>query len=120
MSARPSILVVNDESGIRKMIAEVLGLEQYPVATVANGREALDFLAANPGRYIILLDTLMPVMDGFEMLEQLERLPEERAKHKIILTYVLKPLKDLPIDGTLAVPFTVDQLLFAIEAVELL
>ncbi len=61
------ILVVDDDPDIRDSLREVLEDEGYEVACVGNGREALDHLkAANPRPCVILLDLMMPVMDGWQ------------------------------------------------------
>ena len=62
MAARPA-LVVDDDPGNRMLMAQVLSLEGYAVATASNGLEALNSLPhARP--FVILLDLEMPVMDG--------------------------------------------------------
>ena len=61
------ILVVDDDPDIRDSLREVLEDEGYEVACVGNGREALDHLkSANPRPCVILLDLMMPVMDGWQ------------------------------------------------------
>jgi CheY-like chemotaxis protein len=59
------VLVVDDDPDIRDSLREVLEDEGYEVSCVGNGREALDHLrAASPRPCVILLDLMMPVMDG--------------------------------------------------------
>lgn len=65
-----AVLVVDDQPDIRNVIAAILEAEGYRVATAANGREALDRLAAQPPA-LILLDLHMPVMTGWELHERL-------------------------------------------------
>ncbi len=66
MAAR-DILVVDDNADARETLAEVLQIAGYRVRTAENGREALDKAAAlRPG--LILLDLMMPVMDGWEVV----------------------------------------------------
>ena len=61
------VLVVDDDPDIRESLREVLEDEGYEVACVGNGREALDHLkAASPRPCVILLDLMMPVMDGWQ------------------------------------------------------
>ena len=65
------VLVVDDDSAIRETLQDALTHEGYQVAAVTNGLEALGYLAqqrATPPR-LILLDIMMPVMDGLEFLE---------------------------------------------------
>ena len=116
---RPTVLVVDDELKIRKMLVEVLTLEGFPTETATNGREALEILAQSEPR-IVLLDLLMPEVDGRGVVEQLEATPEIRSKHRIILVSALTNLeknRDLKVEGQLPKPFGVDQLLNKLEAV---
>jgi CheY-like chemotaxis protein len=60
------ILVIEDEVPIREFLVEVLEEEGYPVQSASNGREALAVLQAVPDLpKLILLDLMMPVMDGW-------------------------------------------------------
>lgn len=117
MAHSPTILIVDDDPQIRKMLVEVLTLEGYPTETATNGQEALDMLSASAPR-IILLDLLMPVLDGRGVMQQLGSDPASRAAHKVILVSAfgnLEQARDLAVDGTLPKPFTVVQLLSVME-----
>lgn len=64
-----SILLVDDDEGIREALSETLSDEGFSVATAANGREAMRWLhEQRPSSCVILLDLMMPVMDGNEFL----------------------------------------------------
>jgi CheY-like chemotaxis protein len=119
MASKPTVLIVDDEPHIRKMIHEVLSLEGYPLESASNGREALDLLRS-AGPRVILLDIRMPVLDGEGFLRELEAVPSERQKHKVILVSAFLSLPNyqhLQAEGRLSKPFTTDQLINAIEAV---
>jgi CheY-like chemotaxis protein len=60
------ILIVDDDRDIREALAALLQAEGYRCANATNGREALDYLLAQPAPALILLDLTMPVMDGFD------------------------------------------------------
>jgi CheY-like chemotaxis protein len=60
------ILIVEDDADLREMMAQLLALEGFDAATAANGREALDYLRHHAAPKLILLDLMMPVMDGWE------------------------------------------------------
>lgn len=65
-----SILIVEDEDLIRENFRMLLELEGYsPVFTARNGKEGLERLATIPRPCLILLDLLMPLMDGMEFLK---------------------------------------------------
>jgi len=66
-----SVLVVDDDVDIREILAEVLGEVGFEVITAANGREALTVARDTSLRpSVILLDLMMPIMDGYGFLEQ--------------------------------------------------
>jgi CheY-like chemotaxis protein len=74
MSGRPStVLIVEDEKESRETLRDLLELEGYRVETAVNGREALDRLNADGDPIcIMLLDLFMPVMDGWQVIDQLK------------------------------------------------
>ncbi len=117
MAHTPTVLIVDDDPQIRKMLIEVLTLEGYPTETAVNGQEALAILATS-GPRVILLDLLMPVLDGRGVMEALDADPAMRAQHKVVLVSALTNLeasRDLVVDGVLPKPFTVNQLLSVLE-----
>jgi len=72
-SDKSVVLVVEDEKESRDTLRELLELEGYQVETAVNGQEALDTLkAAGDKICIMLLDLFMPVMDGWQVIDQLK------------------------------------------------
>jgi CheY-like chemotaxis protein len=69
---RPNVLVADDDDAIRQVISEVLRDEGYDVICVENGAQALRALQQAPPPDLVLLDLMMPVMSGWEVLEQLQ------------------------------------------------
>lgn len=117
MSRTPTVLIVDDDPAIRKMLVEVLSLEGYPTETAINGQEALNLLARSNGR-VILLDLNMPVLDGRGVISQLESEAATRTRHRVILVSAWTSLEtagDLEVDGKLVKPFTVAQLMSVLE-----
>jgi len=64
-----NILVIEDNNDIRDTVEDVLRTEGYNVYSVCNGREALLALKKIQGPTLILLDMMMPLMNGWEFLE---------------------------------------------------
>jgi len=81
-----TVLVVDDDSGSRNATRRVLEKLGLKGAEVGNGLEALQWLEDNPAPALILLDLMMPVMDGFGFLEEFERRPALRAIPVVVLT----------------------------------
>jgi CheY-like chemotaxis protein len=61
------ILVVDDDPAIRDVVADILEISDYPVQTAVNGAEALEKIRQDQPA-AVLLDLMMPVMDGWEFL----------------------------------------------------
>jgi len=69
------VLVVEDSAVAREGLAAILRREGYDVTTASDGRVALDLLAAGLRPGVVLLDMLMPVLDGWRLLELLKGVP---------------------------------------------
>ncbi len=80
------VLVVEDDSSARDMIRLSIGKLGLQVAEAPNGRQALDWLEAHPEPAVILLDLMMPEMDGFELLDELAANPKWREIPVVVLT----------------------------------
>jgi CheY-like chemotaxis protein len=66
-----TILVVDDDSALRNTLIEILEEEGYRASSASNGQEALEFLRRQgPPPSLILLDMMMPVMDGWAFREE--------------------------------------------------
>jgi CheY-like chemotaxis protein len=64
-----TVLVVEDEEDLREMMREALELSGYSVVTAINGRDALDKIPSIDRLCLVLLDLLMPDMNGWEFFE---------------------------------------------------
>ncbi len=111
--AAARILLVEDDSGIRDSVAEVLELEGYQVAAVANGSDALEWLAREVPPDVLLVDLVMPVMSGGELLARVRADPRLAGVPAVLMTAAI-PTAQSPIpaaDATLPKPFELDALL---------
>src|SRR5829696_9243491 len=81
----PTILVVDDDSSARNAIIRLLKHEGYAVTGAENGQAALDALGVGSPD-LILLDLMMPELDGLEMLEILQKNPQWKALPVVVLT----------------------------------
>jgi CheY-like chemotaxis protein len=72
VSEKP-ILVIDDDEDIRECLAEILSEEGYEVRCFSNGADALAFLQQDANASLILLDLMMPVMNGWTFREKQAR-----------------------------------------------
>src|SRR5581483_11656579 len=82
MSTQPSILVVDDEPSMLRYMQTLLEMDQYRVETATNGMDAIRRVEQNPAPDVILLDLLMPHMDG---LQTLERFRQIKPSAKVVM-----------------------------------
>ena len=111
---REVVLVVEDEAESRDTLRELLELEGYEVQTATNGKEALEKLAVlDP--CIILLDLFMPVMDGWQVLDQL-RSDGRLARIQVVVTTsaAANTPSDVPV---FLKPLDLDKLMRTVEAI---
>ncbi len=69
MDEKKSLLIVDDEPNIRRVLEAVFAKDGYQVRTAENGRKALDIVATEPGLNVVICDLIMPDMNGVEVLE---------------------------------------------------
>lgn len=79
-----TILVIDDDEAIREVLKMSLEMEGYTVMTATNGKDALEVLSKSPNQGLILLDLMMPVMNGWEFVEEFQKV-EKYSKIPIIL-----------------------------------
>jgi CheY-like chemotaxis protein len=72
MSTRPSVLIVDDDSEVRTMLAELLVARGLDVEVAANGAEAIELLENGQRPYAVLLDLLMPGIVGHSVIEYMQ------------------------------------------------
>jgi CheY-like chemotaxis protein len=116
---KPLILVVEDHDSARTALTKLLSSRGYDVAEAPNGSEAMAHLANGPRPDLILLDLMMPVMDGWEFMKRQRRDWHLCTIPTIVVSGV--PSHDprcleMPVVRLLAKPYTGDQLLSAIDA----
>ncbi len=111
------VLIVDDEEKIRDVIKEYCEFENYETDTASNGIEALEKLRNN-NFDILILDIMMPKLDGFDVLK---KLPENKRIPTIILSARNEEIDklegfDLGIDDYVTKPFSPKELIARIKA----
>ena len=108
-------MVVDDDEEIRNTIGDILEDEGHEAIKVANGREALAFLRGHAPPCLVLLDLMMPIMDGWEVLRELERDPELAKIPVVVISAGGTQLGNRKADRLLRKPLKIEHLLDAVE-----
>lgn len=112
--SRPRALIVDDDEPIRSMLATVVEHHGFDVETARDGREAMERLDAD-GYNVVLLDLMMPRVDGYEVLQYMRLSHPGMLRCTIVATAipereVSRSLK-VPVFKVLGKPFDVGQLM---------
>jgi len=81
-----TILVVDDDFALRESICAALAEEGFHVAEAGNGREALDYLRQQRRPCVVLLDLMMPIMNGWEFRAEQRRDPSIASIPVVVLS----------------------------------
>lgn len=111
--ALSTVLVVEDEPAIREYIAFVLDDAGYAQAWAANGQEALAYLRSHPAPVLILLDLMMPIMDGRTFRAEQQRDPALAGIPVVMLTASTNgdtSARELGVAGYISKPMLPDQI----------
>lgn len=113
------ILLVDDDSELRDELAAALSEAGYDVVSAANGREALDRLKARPLPRVIVLDLLMPVMNGWEFCDATRGDPTMGKIPIVVTSGAVSRDPSSPyyidVDDFITKPFDLDELLVKIR-----
>ncbi len=91
MAQRGTILVVDDDDDTRNCVTSVLEGEGYEVLSARNGREALDLLVKRAPPDLVLLDLMMPVMSGWDVLDAIAKVPGLASLPIVVFTAAGEP-----------------------------
>jgi two-component system, OmpR family, alkaline phosphatase synthesis response regulator PhoP len=120
-TCKARILVVDDEPNIVQTLKDRLEMNEYSVVTANNGDQGLK-MAKEEQPDLILLDVIMPILDGHDMLEKLRQQDWGRDISVIMLTarsqtQDIQRAKDCAIDDYIIKPFDLSELLEKIEGI---
>jgi CheY-like chemotaxis protein len=110
-----NVLVIEDDKIMGQMVAQILDDVGFEVVTASNGRVAFEKLQQHPIDFIVL-DILLPEMDGFEIYSKLQAKPDTKDIPVLIITawadeHHIEKASQLGIRHFLPKPFTEDELL---------
>ena len=113
------ILVVDDESRMRKLVKDFLTKKNYQVLEAANGEEAMDIFYQEKDVALIILDVMMPKMDGWEVCREIRK----NSRVPIIMLTARSDERDellgfdLGVDEYISKPFSPKILVARVEAI---
>ena len=107
---KPSILIIDDDLGIREALKDLLELEGFDVAVAENGRKAIERIQQGVLPRVILLDLMMPQMNGWEFLAARRADSTISAIPVVAVSAFLDQVNDSEIAAVLRKPIDVDQL----------
>ena len=117
-----SVLVVDDEPQVVWVLQFSLEAEGYRTFAAKNGVEALSGIAEHRPN-LMVLDIMMPTMDGWTVLEEMMKLPSDQ-RPRVVIVSALASLRDrakaaeLGADAYVPKPFNVDELLEVLHGLE--
>ncbi len=111
-----TVLLVDDDEDVRAVLRELLELEGYEVLEAAHGAHALQVLDRCSRPCVLVLDLMMPVMDGWRFLEEVRARPELADSLPVVVVSASRALPEgPPVRAALTKPFPPEALLEAIE-----
>ncbi len=115
------VLVVDDDPAIRELLEDVLVEEGHHVVLARDGEEALEVLKLDHG-YLVLLDLMMPRLDGRGVIRALEAQPAVRSNNRVVVMSAAERLFALStvlqsevVEDQIAKPFELDTILSVVN-----
>jgi len=117
---KQKILIADDEANIRLLVSSMLG-KDYIVLGASDGKEAVD-MARNQKPDLVLMDIMMPNMDGYTACYTIKQDPVTKAIPVVMLTAIghelnVKLSQEMGADGYITKPFSIDELLHEVKRV---
>lgn len=116
---RLQVMIVDDESRIRKLVKDFLVRNNYDVIEAENGEQAIDMFFSQKNIYLIILDVMMPKLDGWQVCREIRK----HSKVPIIMLTARSDEKDellgfeLGVDEYISKPFSPKILVARVEAI---
>ena len=110
----PKVIIIEDDADIRETFVSLLETEGYEVSGFSNGKEAIDGLRNCDTSCLILLDLMMPVMNGWEFLEARNSLQDTIVASPVFIVSAMadkKTMLEAGAKGYLKKPLDFDVLL---------
>jgi CheY-like chemotaxis protein len=111
---RKHLLLVEDDADAAEALSILLELKGYSISRAENGLEALERLRSDRSIALVILDLMMPVMDGITFLRHLEADPR-LSKVSVIVASATTPALPVKVETIMRKPIDFDTLLLAVE-----
>ena len=117
MTSATTVLVVDDDRDLVRLMSRYLSLEGFAPVTAANGRDALDYLQGGGAAKVILLDLRMPIMDGWAFRRAQLADPAIARIPVVVLSGVaeVEGLRQLDVAATFSKPVSLPQMIATIR-----
>lgn len=109
------ILIVDDDQGIRDTLCLALELEGFQAAVAEHGEVALDYLKSHSKPNLVLLDLMMPVMNGWDFVQKVRDIPDLSNLPIVVVTAFGARAKGLAVQGHLEKPVELEALLSTVK-----
>jgi len=113
------VLVVEDDNDLRESLTQALSDHGFAVTPASNGQQALDLLRGGARPAVILLDLMMPVLNGWELRDALRDDPQLADIPQLVISAYMDEAEQhvlsLPADDCIRKPFHIRVLIDAIE-----
>ena len=106
-----NVLLIEDDSAIQEDLENFLTMEGYNVTVAKNGQEGLDKMISMDPPCLILLDLMMPVLNGWEFLAKKAELKPNYQYPVLIMSAMSDQVKDVDVIGYVKKPFELDKLM---------
>jgi len=110
-----NILVIEDDKSVRDMLKAVLEIEGYNVQTAENGYQGIESIVRKSPPDAILLDMMMPIMNGWEFMDFLKTNASQFKIPVIIISAFSETAKTVKPEAIVSKPIQLKELLSAIE-----
>jgi CheY-like chemotaxis protein len=118
VSANRCVLIIDDDEDIRQILTEFLRFRGHQVLEARDGIEGFERLREGPRPDVILLDLMMPRMDGFEFHRRFSSDPDVAKIPVVVITASGKMVQDeLGAYALLAKPFSMDDVLSLVASI---
>lgn len=112
------VLLIEDDEEIRAALEDALQSEGYQVIAARNGAEGLRALERSAGVSLVLLDLMMPVMNGYEFIDHVRESEDFRGIPLIVVSANAERRRIEGADGVIHKPFDLERLFDSIRKVQ--